>query len=619
MTDRMALSTIAAAELGSDGFLVLAATAVFLVLLVTELASFAALGLMLVVALPLLGVIDTGTAAAGFANKAVLTIAGLYVIGEGLTRTGAMELFGRLLARLSAGQEWRLVLVLCLMAAAMSAFLNDTAVVVVMIPVLLKLSAKSGIPASRLLMPMSFAALLGGICTLVGTSTNLIVSGLAEQLGAPPLTMFSVTPVGVPMALAGIAFLALVSRRALPNRQSLTVLIEKSPQRDFVTELSVGADSALLGRRYELPLTEGGASALCYIRDEVMQQKPFGDAIVQPGDVIVVSGTLEAFSTLTGTAGLDWLHGLKVDPRTVELFEVALAPRSTLAGQRITELGMHSRFGVTPMAVLRAGRHIHERVGQQALQPGDVLLVSGDEASRARLRGSQDFFALAGEPKPARLRGHTAIALLIAIAVIALLSAQSIFHWKAMPASSVALAGALAMVATGVVSTRHAFGAIDWSILVFLAGTLALGEAMRETGVAAWCADYLVILLSPWGAAAVASGFVLLGLLFNFLVAHSAVAVLFTPIALAAATQLAAARGVAADSAEAQALLRAMLLAVCYGGSMCFASPIAHQVNLMVCGPGGYRYLDFVKLGLPLSLVVWLVASLGIPLATGLW
>ncbi len=609
---------IATASLGTDGVLVLCATAVFLVLLVTERASFVALGLLLIVTLPLLGVIDASAAVAGFANKAVLTIAGLYVIGEGLTHTGAMEFFGRLLDRVSAGKEWRLVFVLCALAASMSAFLNDTAVVVVMIPVLLKLSARSGVPASRLMMPLAFASLLGGICTLVGTSTNLIVSGLAERLGAAPLTMFSVTPVGVPMALVGIAFLTLLSRRLLPDHQSLTVMMEKAPQRDFVTELSVGADSGLVGKRYAEPLTAGGATVLCYVRDEALQQRPFDDATVQARDVIVISGSLDAFTNLTGTAGLDWLHGVKVDPRAVELFEVALAPRSTLAGQRLARLGLHRDFGVTPMAVLRAGRHLHERIGQLVVHPGDVLLVSGDEASRQRLRQSQDFFMLAGEPRAAKLPAHALTAMLIAVGVIVLLTLQSVFSWKALPASSVALAGAMAMVGAGVLTTRRAFRAIDWPILVFLAGTLALGEAMRATGVASWCADHLLVVLQPLGAAAVASGFVLLGLGFNFLIAHSAVAVLFTPIAIAAAGQLAAAREFGVDSAETQALVRAMLLAVCYGGSMCFATPIAHQVNLMVCGPGGYRYRDFLKLGLPLSLVVWLVASVGIPLATGI-
>jgi len=283
----------------------------------------------------------------------------------------------------------------------------------------------------------------------------------------------------------------------------------------------------------------------------------------------------------------------------------------------IADLQLRRRFGVTPMAVMRSGQHLHERIGQLPVRAGDVLLVCGDESSRERLRLDEDFSLLGRELQPLQLLGKAKIALVIAAAVVCLLSAQSIFRWERFPASSAALAGAMAMVVARCVSTQRAFAAIDWPILIFIAGTLALGEAMRATGVAALVAGAMVDVLAAWGVGAVASGMILLCFLFNFLVGHSAVAVLFTPIALAAAARLAMAGGFAPGSVEAEAIVRALLLAVCFGGSMCFATPIAHQVNLMVCGAGGYRYRDFLRMGLPVALLAWLLASAMIPLVTG--
>lgn len=602
-----------------DGALVLAVTLVFLVLLVTERASYAALGIGLIIALPLTGVIDASAAVAGFSNKAVITIAGLYVVGEGLTRTGALEFLGRFLTRAGRGNETRLVILTCVAAAMMSAFLNDTAVVVVLIPILLRQATECGVPASRLLMPLSFAALLGGMTTLIGTSTNLIVSGVAEQLGAQPLSMFDLSAVGVPMAIACITVIACTSRWLLPKRASLSEMLAAAPSKDYVTELGIGAESPFIGQTCAEATERLPVTIMFVVHQGIMTPAKSFDRRLCAGDILILRGGADELLKMQEDQRLETLHDTSLDPHTVEVFEVALAPETMHNGGTIKELVFHERFGATVMAVLRAGEHLHDRVAELAVRAGDVLLVCGDEASRARIEASPEFFLLAGEPRPMGLRGRARIALLIAGIVVMLLAANSILGWKAMPPSAAAIAGGFAMAVTGCVSVRRAFDSIDWSILVFIAGTLALGEAMRVSGIAELAAHYVVGALAGHGVAAVASGIILLGFVFNFLVSHSAVAVLFTPIALAAAAQLSLDAGHAEGSPEALAIQRGLILAVCYGGSMCFATPIAHQVNLIVCGPGGYRYADFLRLGLPVSLVAWAVASVGIPFAVGLW
>jgi len=605
-------------EIGFDGALVIAITVVFLLLLLLQKASLDALGIGLVVALTATGLVSPEAAVGGFANKAVLTIAGLYVVGEGLTRTGAAEFLGRIFARLGGGSERRIVLVSCAGAALISSFLNDTAVVVVFVPILLDLARKRGIAGSRLLIPLAYASLLGGMCTLVGTSTNLIVSGVAENLGAEPLGMFTMTPVGVAMAAIGIAFIALFARMLLPERQSLTVLMGETPSREYMTEMRIGPESSLIGESYEEAFRRLGLRVLHFVRREEIHRPAGGDERVAADDVVLLQGGIEALAKVDSSLDLKLLHDLKIDPRRMELFEVSLSPRTRWEGVRVADLHLHRDYGATVMAVLRRGRHIHESVGEFRLRAGDLLLLCGDAGSRERLRGSDDFHFLAGEPTVFRFRGRAVVGLAIAGGVVLLLGLGSVLGWKNLPTSSVALGGAVAMVATGALTTKQAYRSIDWSILLFIAGTLALGKAMQETGVADLCADGVLGALAGFGVPAVVGGVILLCFLFNFLISHSAVAVLFTPIAVAAARDLAGDLGHAPGSPEAAAIARALVLAVCFGGSMCFASPIAHQVNLMVMGPGGYRYADYLRLGIPVAIVTGVAATIGIALFTGI-
>jgi di/tricarboxylate transporter len=303
----------------------------------------------------------------------------------------------------------------------------------------------------------------------------------------------------------------------------------------------------------------------------------------------------------------------------MSFFEVAIAPHSPLVGRSAQELELWRDYGAVTVAVLRAGQHIREQVSKLKLRAGDLLLVLGDDEAEARLAASDDFYVLTGADGAIKLRERGRRALVIAAGVVALFAVSGVWDTPWLPLPFVAILGALAMIWTGCVTPRRVYHTIDWPVLLFIVGTLSLGTAMEKTGAAALIAQAIVGVAEGWGGPAIISGFVLLCILLNMIIAHAAVAVLLTPIAVLTAQTYAAAQGFAAGDPHTAALVRGCVLSIAFGGSICFATPAGHQVNLMVMGPGGYRYSDYLRLGLPLAVIAWIVLSIGIPLRVGLF
>ncbi|MDP6849596.1 MAG: SLC13 family permease [Planctomycetota bacterium] len=597
--------------MGFDALLVVALTFLVLILLVLEKASMDAIGLGLMVVLVATDVLSLTDAAAGFSNYAVITIASLYVIGEGLNRTGAVEFVARAVLKYSGGKERRMVLMTGIIAAAVSSLLNNTGVVVVFIPVLLGLAQKTGVAASRLLMPLSFASILGGMCTLVGTSTNLLVSGAAENLGYAPLRMFEMSPLGIPMAIGGVLFMAIFVRKLVPVRHTLSTMVGDAAQREYVTELVIRKSSPLVGLTFKDAFVKAGVEMLFFVRDEAMTWPPYHNEIIEAGDVVMLRGKVDQLANLQTSLGLKMINDTAFDPKTMEFFEIAVSPQSSIVGRKVGDLHLWRDFNAVTVAVLRDGYHIRERASELRLQAGDLLLVCGTEQAQVKLRAGSDFFLLRGAHEWVVLRENARKALIISGAVVAMFVAYSVFGLDQVPLPMAALTGAVLMVATGCVTTRRAYRAIDWPILMFVVGTLALGKAMEVTGAANFFAGGIVDALADWGPRAVLGGLVALCILFNALISHSAVAVLLTPIAIQTGLAMSETGAWAGDPDH---LVRAFILAVAFGGSICFATPIGHQTNLMVYGPGGYRYRDFLKMGIPLSILAWIAVTFALPL-----
>ncbi|NQU49172.1 MAG: SLC13 family permease [Planctomycetes bacterium] len=609
---------------------VLAVTILLLILLVKEKASLDAIGIGVLVALVAIGecmrlispgfdpaasLISAKDALAGFGNSAVLTIASLYVIGEGLTRTGAVEFIARWVMKFSANKERRMVFLVALIAGVLSAFLNNTGVVVVFIPILIGMAKDTGVAASRLMIPLAYASILGGTVTLVGTSTNLLVSGVAEDAGYAPLGMFEMTAVGGVILLAGVLFIAIFVRRLLPKRQSLSTMMAGPGSREYVTELTISPQSPLLGQAYDDVFSSSRAELLFFAREDTMVMPPYAGQNIEHGDVIMLRGNVDTLAGLQDEFGLRLLAESRFDPKSMQFFELALAPHSSIVGRTVGDVHLWRDYGAILVAVLRDGRHIRERASKQVLHVGDLLLVSGDEESQNRIRAKNDFFLLTGAHDWVVLRGKARVSLGIVLGVMVafgMCSMGSVGHLLPV----IALFGALAMVASGCLTTRKAYQAIDWPILMFIVGTIGLGRAMEQSGVASFLAGGIVDSLIGMGAVAVLGGLlVVCGVLTNF-ISNQAVAVLLTPIAIGAAKQVESMQGL--SQAEFDPMLRAFILAVAFGSSISFATPVGHQSNLMVYGPGGYKFGDYLKMGIPISILVLILAFIGIPLLTGM-
>lgn len=615
-------------RVGPEGVLVVAVTVVLLVLLFSGKGTLDLLGLGLLIVLvgggellrifdpsfdPALQLLGAKQAILGFATPAILTIAALFIVSEGLSRTGALEVLARIALRNSGGSHLRIGLWVGLIAGGLSAFLNDTAVVLVLLPVVLDISRRTDIPPSRLMIPLAFASLLGGMCTLVGTSTNLLVSDAAERSGLAPMRMFEMAPLGFPLMILGVVFMAIMAKRLLPNRHSLTAMLGSAPMREYVTELTIGPASPLLGRSYGEAFAGVKAELVFFSRGDEMHWPPFFSESVQPGDVVMLRGTADAIAGLQDELGLRLFNADRFDPRTMQFFELAIAPGSSMIGRLVKTLNLFRDYGVVTVAVLRGAHHIRERASMLPVQPGDLLLVVGDKTAQDKVRASSDFYLLTGAEKTIRLRGLGTRAVLIALGMVVVFSLLSLFgRTELLPFT--AIVAAIGMIGAGCLTARRAYRSIEWPILLFIIGTLGLSEAMRNSGVASLAAHKLVAGLENFGPLAVLSGLSAFCIVGTAIMSNNAIGVLVTPIAIYAARELAPLHA----EVDADKLARAFMLTVAFSASASFATHWGHQVNLMVYGPGGYRPTDYLRAGLPITLITWVAVSVGVPWMTGL-
>ncbi|MGE3166105.1 MAG: SLC13 family permease [Planctomycetota bacterium] len=573
-----------------------------LALLVSGRARVDTVGFGLMVLLVATGVLDVTQAIAGFANSTVITLAGLYVIGEALTRTGSLDFVTTRLQRVG-GSPRRTILVVCYTAAIASAFISDTAVVLVFLPIAAQLCRDLEIPLSRLLMPMGFSAILGGTVTLVGSSVNILASGSSELAGGPALGVFTQTPLGLPLTLFGVPLVVWLSEKLLPERYSLTSALAAAPAREYVTEVDVGPNSPWSGQTVQQAVQSLGVSALFLVREGHIHWPPIQDLVIRPHDTIMLSGHVAQLAELSANQGLLVVDDTRFDPQTMHLFELGVTPGSRLVGQRIGDLPLWRDYRVLAVAVLRGNHHLRERVGDLDLRHGDLILVCGDRDAQERLRASSDLHLLLESGHPMGMRGRGQRALIVLGLVIAGFTlAPALGISERLPIPFVSMLGAMAMVAIGCLTPRRAYRSIDWPILVLVAGSLALGSALEQTGLARKCADAVVGLTADFGPAAALSGLLLIGTLLNQFTSPYAVAALLTPIAVATGTSLGAPS------------LVPFVLAIALAGSNAFVTPFGHQVNLMIIGPGGYRYQDFVRLGLPMCFFYWAFVSVALAL-----
>ena len=559
-------------------------------------------------------ILGAGALLAGFANPALIAVLALLVIGQGMVRTSALDHAVRRLVALRRHHPAATIALTLLSVIVLSAVLNNTPVVVIFIPIMTALAERMNWSVSGVMMPLSYAAILGGMTTLIGSSTNLLVSSTAVGLGFPTIGFFDFTISGLVLAAAGFVYVTLVAPRLLPDRASPVRALVEGGGKQFLAQIEARPGSVLIGERAVAGMFEALPDATVRLvqRGEHAFLPPFDGVVLQPGDEIVVAATRKAlthvveqapelFQADEAEAETDTEADAERDPAAAQtIAEVVVAPASRMIGRSLAQLGFHYQTRCIALGIQRRSRMIRARMDEIRLDAGDVLLVHGRHADVVALRANRDVLLL--ERSTHELVDRTRVRLAIAIfAAVVALAASGL-----VPIVIAAVGGAAAMVIGGCLNIHQAARAIDRQIIFLVGAALALGTAMSATGGAAYLSHSMVAALGGAGAAVTLSALFLLVAVFTNVLSNNATAVLFTPIALGAAAEL----GV--DP-------RVFVYAVIFAANCSFVTPIGYQTNLLVMGPGHYRFSDFVRAGAPLVLVIWVTFSLFAPWYYGLW
>ncbi|MEF2551861.1 SLC13 family permease [Aurantimonas sp. A2-1-M11] len=544
--------------------------------------------------------VTSGDLLSGFANPALVTVLALLIVGQGLFATDAMARPTQLLSRIGGTAGAGAVAVVLLSAAVLSAFLNNTPVVVIFIPILTMLATQRGISPSRVFMPLSFLSILGGITTLIGSSTNLLVAGVAARSGIT-LSFFDFTIPGLAIALVGGFYVIKVMPRILTPREGPQGRVVDAGGKQFLGEIDITDGHAFVGStaRAGLFTDLGDLMPRMILRADETFLPPFDGVTLQPGDRMIVTATRRAFSKALAAGNLTiktldpsgfTAEQRKIGPDMV-MAEAVVAPGSRYAGRTMQFSGLRTQFGITLFGLQRKSRMARSALSEIRLEPGDTLLLCGREAAISSLKGNHDLLLLeySAQTIPQSTKAKVAVAIFLGIV---LGSATGL-----LPIEVLSVTGAVLMVATGCLTIGEAARSVDRSIFMLVGAAIAAATALERTGGAAMIADGTVAALDGQSAAVILSAmFLVIAIMTNFL-SNNATAVLFTPIALDVANRLGAPP-------------EAFLACVIFAANASFASPIGYQTNLMVMGPGRYRFIDFAKAGIPLVILVWLTFSI---------
>jgi len=573
-----------------------------LFLFATERYPIDQVAIAIPVVLLLGGVLTADEALAGLSSPATVTVAAMLVLGLGLVKTGAVGEIGRWARTAPLGSPMTRLLLLCVVVAGVSPFLNNTVVVVIFIPVFLGLAQQAHEAPSRYLMPLSFSAMLGGTVTLIGTSTNLVVWGLARDLGYLELHMFSIAPLGLVYLVVGLTYLFTVGRWLMPRRGGPPDLSQKYDVRRYITELEVGDRSPVAGQTLQdLEWREKyGVSILGIQRDERSIPAPGARRHVEVGDILFVQGDTAQLLSLSRKLKLKTTaerarRALNLDRGDARLVEILVAPGSPLAGRTLRDVNFQQRYDATVLAVQHHGLMVQAELADISIEVGDIVLVHGPSTALDALADVPGFVPLAEVERTVAPRPRALVAVAIMLAVVALAGSGllSILH--------AALLGLLMMLFTRCVELREVYQELDWTVVFLLAGLIPLGLAMDKSGAAEWIGHGAAGFLGPVGPVAAIASFYILTSLLTAVVSNNATAVVMTPVAILTATDL----GMNPY---------ALLVAVMFGASASFMTPIGYQTNTLIYGPGRYRFRDFLRVGAPLNLLLMLTAALVIPL-----
>ncbi len=573
-----------------------------LYLLVTEKISVDLTAIGIMVLLVVSGILTPKETISGFANPALITVGAMFVVSKGMMRTGGVEFLGRKIIQMARG-NYKLALIIILISVAIaSAFINNTPVVILFIPVVMSMCCEFGLSPSKFLIPVSYASILAGTCTLIGTSTNIIISDLSVTNGYDGLTMFELSTLGVPIAIIGITLLYFIAPKVLPDLASPICQLQDGEHRKYLAELKIPGKSNLIGKKPdELFAHKYPSINVIELINKSHIYHPERDKITtSQGDILLVKGSLNDLIAI--------LHNEQVDLPTSEkglvlgaqknapiVVELIISPHSSLRGEKIQKTDLAKDPDVHIIAMKRSNLHISEKqIHDVKLQTGDILLVWCNESKLELIRSENKYIVIEDVYEELVHKRKAAWSIINFICMIgtATLGLADIM--------TCALTAAFLMIITGCLQMRDAYRALQGDILLLIAGTIALGVGMQKTGASQLYAETFINMFSGYSPNIVLGALILLTSICTQILSNNATAVLLLPIAISTAL------GIGVDP-------KPFIVGICFGASACFATPVGYQTNLMVYGPGGYSFMDYMKLGLPLNAFVVIASTLFIP------
>lgn len=581
---------------------VLALLVTAVVLFATEKLRVDIVALLIVVALLGSGILTPDEALRGFGNTATVTIAAMFVLSAGLFKTGAVNFMGELLGRV-ARKSFPIALVSIMVSIGIiSMFINNTAAVAIFLPIVLGVARETRMSTSKLLMPLSFASMLGGTCTLIGTSTNILVSSIAEQSGIEPFRMFEFSILGLILFAAGTAYMLTIGVRLIPERRPAGDLVEAFGMNHYLAEviLQPGGPSVDVALMDSSIVRDLDIDVLEVRRQSRQILLPSPYLVLRADDVLRVRGDVEKIRKLQEKEGVELRTEIAIkegDLTTEEtvLVEAVIAPNSTFVGRSVEEVQLRNILGATALAIRHRNELLHENLRTATLRAGDALLLEIRRNRLPALKAHADFVLVSEVDTPTFRKRKVIPSLLIVASVVGFAA------FGVLPILATALIGSVLMVVTRCIEAEEAYDAIDWQVIVLLAGVLSLGVALEKTGAAALISTGIVSSVGHWGPVAIVSAFFAVTSLLTAVMSNGATAALLAPVAISTAAAL----GVSP---------RPLLMAVTFAASVSFMTPVGYQTNTIIYGPGQYRFADFLKVGTPLNIIVWIISTIAIPI-----
>lgn len=547
------------------------------------------------------GIVSPLEGLSGFSNAATVTIAAMFVLSAALQKTGSVNFLGTLSSKIFKFNFWVGLTGTMILVGVISAFVNNTPVVAVFIPVMLGLAASNKISSSRLLMPVSFASMFGGVCTLIGTSTNIIVSSVAVEHGLPALGMFEFTKMGLVFFGAGILYMVLFGIRLIPTREADANLTQKYRMDDYLTNIVLLGNAKSVGLRVaDSPLVEElEIDILEVIRNGRRMLVPVADIVLKENDLLRVRCDIKQLQKLKDRMGIE----MKTDARFSDedlssedliLLEVVVAPNSRLVGRTVKSAYFRNIFRATALALRHRGKLLNIGFDDALLKAGDAILVETSKDNYEALKNN-DNFVIVSDIETFQYRKSKVLPALAIIAGVITVASLGI-----LPIMVAAIVGSILLVLVGCITLQEAYDAIDWKVIFLLGGIISLGTALETTGTAAYLSGRMIQLLGWLGPVVIVSALYLTTSILTELMSNNATAILLAPIAIASANTMAVNP-------------TPFLMAIAFAASSSFMTPVGYQTNTMIYGVGRYRFSDFIKVGAPLNIIFWILATIFIP------